>query len=80
MQMKPYVATVHLIKLTPRVEEGRNFCAEVRNMTGAYTVFTFGWKWKPLQTDKNNNLSFNEASEGFEAVMLLHERLVMYAL
>lgn len=33
----------------------------------------------PPQTNKNNNLSFNEASEGFEAVILLDERLVMYA-
>lgn len=39
--------------------------------------------WKkngsPVQTDKKNNLSFNGASEGFEAVMLLNKRLVMYA-
>lgn len=34
----------------------------------------------PVHTDTNNNLSFSGASEGFEAVMLLNERLVMYAL
>lgn len=40
--------TVHLRKLTLGVWEEINFTAEVRNMTGAYTVYTFEKRMEAL--------------------------------
>lgn len=61
---------------------GRNkfHCRGKKYDRGIHGLHIWEKNGSSVQTDKNNNLSFSGASEGFEAVMLLNERPVMCAL
>lgn len=81
--MNPYA--VHYVtvplKLSLRLREELRevHCRGKKYDSGKPCLYIWGKNGNPLQTNKNNKLSFNEASEGFEAVILPDEGLVMYA-